>query len=734
MQVLWSRAQARAACRCGSCLHAAIARRTTTAAGRRRLKLSDLFTACYSTLLGTAVFADAKVKEDRRKEWDRVIAEAKAGISINGPEGVEGTQLQPLSDPLGLVLSSEGNIPAQNSLSKTTWGGNGWTVPPRTQQASLESRLKILDTQLKEVSLPSTSLAQQEAELPDHLGKEWIEETPNAALSPREPKQELHLRKMEEMVWKLVEQLLLQTSMFSEENSPVLGPSEIREQMNDIAHRIETLRTGFTRVPAYCWDSNESVEEQRSALHRSLTTLCHRTTASKPSLDLMLVKICYNLLISTAPPSITTYNTLLREFNRLQQSHLSQIVVDSYFYESRLKLNMATCRLILDHYRIKQDPEGFSAILKKMGGHAKGVRIRRRHATQLLDPYNKGWALSNKVILREAHLYQKMPREAAIFDSMICGSLEMKGIRCAIRYVRAAFREGFEVSSETLCNVIRRCVKEIDHAAGLSLLRAILWWTAWDFSLAFSSNSVRSHVYKLLDFCGIDSSLGSQQRLPPNFYGETRELLDEMLRHMRIESIASSVARFAERISSLENILHYSDNQLSLGCQWKDSSMLEHDRVRQALKLLRIAKTWDVKREKTKRHTIAEGRSMRLRYIEAMLGASANWINRRECELLPFAVARLSTEQKNQYLESIRLRESRGTAVEIPERLEFICRHLGQTQSQEQQKRDESPPNPSLKRIIQRNLPAEAAVDAQPPALLLPLFPVHKPQHQAAAL
>src|SRR5271156_1474722 len=90
MQVLWSRAvQTTSACRCTSCLLAAttIARRTTTAASKRRLKLGDLLTACYSTILGTAAFADAKVKGERRKEWDRAIEEAKAGTPMDLPEG-----------------------------------------------------------------------------------------------------------------------------------------------------------------------------------------------------------------------------------------------------------------------------------------------------------------------------------------------------------------------------------------------------------------------------------------------------------------------------------------------------------------------------------------------------------------------------------------------------------------------------------------------------------------------
>ncbi|PMD27773.1 hypothetical protein NA56DRAFT_546973, partial [Hyaloscypha hepaticicola] len=459
MQVLWSRAQARAACRCGSCLHAAIARRTTTAAGRRRLKISDIFTACYSTILATAAFADAKVKEDRRKEWDRVIAEAKAEMPGNQLEDVEGTYSQPMSNSEGPMLNYGENSQA-TVLLKPAWGlPDVWTAPPRIQETPLENKLRILDSQLKEIPVLSAFIEKQKTvdlrssdsdPIDDMVGEHQDPE-----LFPREPRKELHMRKMEEMIAKLVDRLLLQTSMFSVESSAVLEANDIREQMNDIAERIEALRTGFIQLPSYSWADRESVEEQRSALHRSLTVLCHGTTPSKFSVDLMLAKICYNLLISTAPPTISTYNTLLREFNRLRQPHLTQIVVDSFFYESRFKLNSTTGRLILDHYRVKQDPEGFNTIVKRMGGHDKSMRIRRCHTSSIWNKSAKEWALTNKVIHRGAFIYQKMHRGADIFDSLICGSLEMKGVRCAIRYVRAAFREGYEVTSETLCNVIK---------------------------------------------------------------------------------------------------------------------------------------------------------------------------------------------------------------------------------------------------------------------------------------
>jgi hypothetical protein len=723
MQVLWSRAQARAACRCGSCLHAAIARRTTTAAGRRRLKVSDLFTACYSTILATAAFADAKVKEDRRKEWDRVIEEAKAGIPPNEPEYVEGTQSQPITDSLGPTKSSDGKPNAQNSLSKPTWGRNGWTAPPRIQETALESKLRILNSKLKEVSISPESVAEQEAvkiTSPDiDIDNQWVEEDWDRELQPREPRRQLHLRKMEEMIAKLVDRLLRQTSIYSVESSAAPGPNDIREQMNEMAQRIGMLRTGFTRLPTYSWDDMESVQEQRSALHRSLTALCYRTDPSKPSIDLMLAKVCYNLLISTAPPSIFTYNTLLREFNRLRQPNLTEIVIDSYFYESKLKLTRTTGRLILDHYRIKKDPHGFSAVSKRMGGHDKSMRIKRRHVDVLWMHKVKEWAMTNKVIHREAFLYQKMPREAAIFDSLICGSLEMKRVRCAIRYVRAAFRDGWEVTSETLCKVIKSCLAEFDRLAGISLLRAILGWAMnYDIPTTFYSKMVRSHVYRLLSLCGISPSLGSKQGLPLRLPGD---LLEQMLLRMNVESVTDSVERFGERILFLEHLCCTNRSETSTGL----------DSASQALEFLKRADNWDRIRARRQHQGALEGRWTRIRALESMLGMHWNKINARQVELLPLAFARLTTEQKNQYLEWIRLVEQRGEAVETSERIEFLS-HLVRMQNQGRIPRVKAAPPSVLRSGWKKRLLTKDAIEPQQPSPLVSIFPVSTPVHPAA--
>ncbi|KAI9789068.1 MAG: hypothetical protein M1835_001915 [Candelina submexicana] len=135
MQTLWSRAaQSKCSCRCSSCLSAATAvtRHTTTATGRRRLKAGEAFTLFYSSIFATAALADAKIKENRRNEWDRVITEARGPLTS---EGRNGTSIRPESGKIkvskkGCYIQSpsSGAMPRKSS-SKLLQSRKGCEIP-----------------------------------------------------------------------------------------------------------------------------------------------------------------------------------------------------------------------------------------------------------------------------------------------------------------------------------------------------------------------------------------------------------------------------------------------------------------------------------------------------------------------------------------------------------------------------------------------------------------------------
>jgi hypothetical protein len=546
MQALWTRTAQANSCRCSSCLQAAttIARRTTTAASRRRVNAGDLFTACYSTILATAAVADAKVKDDRRKEWDRLITEAKS-LPLKKPEGHDRI---PTADKSG---GDRGDQLWSRKPAPIVWDGTGWAPAKLVNDARWVPQLKVLESHVKQsladpaktpmYRSPSDLLAMQEG---------WIDdEVPEGIRPDRLPKNHIQIVKVEGTVARLVHKLLLQSRANSSVQSSSL-PAHVRAdlstQMKEMTMRIDALRYSNIRLPAYSYLDPVSIRQELADLHDSLIVLLKKCTSDHSSIDLIVSKICYNLLISASPPNITTYNILIDHFTRLQRHDLGQIVVDSFLFESRYRPNPATICLLLDHFAAKGDSVGFRNIIRRMRGVDGDIRIKRRALSMLHMPNARDWAMNNKVIHRNGLLSQKVPRTAQIFDSLIQGCLKLADVRSAIRYFRAAIREGCQVKSAVLCRIADACLEKLDYRAGRSLLSAILsqWETGScpDHEIEYC-RTTRYAVYQILGLCQV--SIDSTQELPVK---ASRTALRRMLLHMNMESIADSVNRISERV------------------------------------------------------------------------------------------------------------------------------------------------------------------------------------------
>ncbi|CZR51895.1 uncharacterized protein PAC_01772 [Phialocephala subalpina] len=687
MQVLWSRAaQARSSCRCSSCLHAAttLARSTTTAASKRRLRISDVFTACYSTILATAAFADARVKEDRRKEWDRLIEEAKSPSKGRkkgrrdmdeepGPETDDWDVQKPQGSPIEEAEIPISTFKPVRDLSNSTYKPfvddtlDSWGLPPRAPVPSLGHPLEAIDFWLRNSTAQRIVARDVDSPYRPGLDQEgqWIDEYFDPDLWNREPKKPLHLEKMEDMVASLVSRILEQSNVFSKHvQAGADRPTKTQRQMAKMAQRFIDLNIGENRWPQYKYDDRDAVKSQRKDLHQTLWALCFAASRGQADLDVTITKICYNLLISTAPPSITTYNVLLNEFMNMERFDLAQIIVDSFLNDSRLKPNKRTIRLFLDHYRARSDSKGFYNIIQRMRGTEGDMRLRKRHIFFLVNPYVESWATNNKIIHRSGYVHQKCIRSRPVYNSLILGSLEFGKVRAAIRYARAAIREGHEVSSETLCAVIKAVVGELDAYSGSSLLRSLLsqWNDPSMATITVYSAKLRSYINKLLYLCGIDPALP-----PSSLIGPTpvpQGTLSKLLWCMRLDSVADAVERSATFVLQLDATLGMTGLDLSYAkIKIKPEAEAEDtvdQRFEWALQVVRKQAQTEYRRAASKKQGDHESRKLRLRVLDKMVVAGSDLIAIREA-----AVLDLEVEFKRRESESLELRiESKKRELE----------------------------------------------------------------------
>ncbi|KAG4444445.1 hypothetical protein IFR05_000036 [Cadophora sp. M221] len=719
MQVLWSRAaQARSSCSCRSCIHTAtnLARRTTTAVGKRRVRVSDVVTACYSTILATAAVADMRRKDERRKEWDRVIAEAKDGTPTLESNSGRPDQINATDANISPVFISNQKISTSNF--KPIALANPTTGP----ESALEIKLRDIGGRLADEFC-------------------FVGEEPDLELPSREPIKPLHLEKMQKMISRLVYNFLTASKIYSAD--AFLGSEDIQQQTLEMKERLQALMEGFTNLPSYEWNDIDEVYDRQDALNRSLQTLCRNTVANdRSSINLMLAKLSYNLLVSTSPPSMVTYNVLLAEFIRLGKPGLAQIVVNSFMHDSELKPSRTTVKLILDHYRAKGDPHGYRSILLRMRAARKtnpelrhdrpDMRIKKRELKDLHKPAVQEWALGTKTIHRNSALHEKTPRDAAVFDSQIKGCLQFQGLTAATRQIRSAFREGHQVHQDTLCSVIRACLDEANFSIGLKIIRNIisLWEDGVEHLVFVYSQDLRQLIYQLLVMCGFDTSLNSKRDMPIK---ASWEALQDMLHYMHLESLNEALDRWADFTSSLSQSLGLVGSA-AVG----NSESQELLEMKQALDVdlaLQIVEDYTTEQQLRIDHQWGlevASRMIRLEALEGLIDSRWAKVLAVELELTSSLYARLSGDQKAIYDTEVSRIDTQSPKTAYLEKHHLLLRLLKPEQVILQQVvvNEERSPLPTVREIsvaLKEVSPRPADRVPIRPAKSLPIRPLRSP-------
>jgi len=538
MLALWSLAtKTQSSCGCHSCLNTAtkLARRTTIATGRKRLKVSDCFTACYSTILGSAVLLDAAVKENRNKEWDRRIAEVKSSIpgkasqisdpspslykleSGNGklqdvPTGTErelGSQrpYTPRTDSRSSIESTNQSIEKtgrrvlrqprvrlvlnekvpwhekiDRTSQKTRVSQSNLTTGPRIRQvyhvpndpwlepvdrsarmrpesfqlrrdSRMSTKLSVLDVHLKQ-SIMAASTLRHAPRMEKTFKVPPNDDQSDERYPHREPTKDLHLEKLEGMIARLVARLLITVK-----TSPtVTGTDEHTPQIQKMQARIEALQCRHTQLPEYSWINDEVVREERQGLYGALVKL-NNGWCPESNLELMVAKICYNLLICNAPPDIAVYNLLLEMFTNRKLPELGQVIVDSFLYESRFKPSSNTVRLMYLHYTEKGDSKGFEALQKRMNAvDGKDLRIKRRPVWLTHKNVVAKWIASKNVMWRGSFIHEIFEPSPAIHDTMMKGFIKLRAIQKSVGIANKQISDGNYISPDTLDEIATACV------------------------------------------------------------------------------------------------------------------------------------------------------------------------------------------------------------------------------------------------------------------------------------
>ncbi|KAI1817625.1 hypothetical protein GGS20DRAFT_531989 [Poronia punctata] len=507
MLALWSRAaQAQSTCRCRICLPSpnAIVRQSTAAATKRKVSAADLFTACYTTILGTAAIIDARSKEDRRRELDRELERARTSLrKLTSREPLRSLEDEDDSSISVLPNTLNSNEVSEHAVNPDTRSPPGVESRfPSRQLRSIHSSIvvhhrgteavKPLVEELRELCnmkyrpIAKPSFLQYQIAWAEIEAAIILEEhDPDIVLL--EPRDQDHLTNTIRTVLHLIDSLIFRTvetqgtgMQDNNHNQPHTDFSVLMEQR----HKFE--------YPFYDLPSNDPKSTSRARV--SLNESIRRILNTNAPLIQTVSRICSNLLTVSVPPTIHTYNTLVAGFNRIGRPDLAEIVVQTYLNKTSFPATDQTIVCLLSHYRTPGGLQGMREAVQRMRGRLGGLHY--------------AIVAEERPRVRDRYYTFKARRMNVTFDRLINGWLYHQEIGNAVMTFVACFRHGATIPVSTFQDLLRGCLLTVDFSSARKLAVGIakhvqqfqqyLAWVIEDSTATIAREALQS-LYQILN-------------------------------------------------------------------------------------------------------------------------------------------------------------------------------------------------------------------------------------------
>ncbi|KAI9866853.1 MAG: hypothetical protein M1813_000795 [Trichoglossum hirsutum] len=506
----------RSSCRCTSCLSVttAVARRATTATPRRSLKAGDAFTAFYSAIFATAAVLDAKIKEDRRNDLDRMIGDTKGDLRKIGETAIrrhksENTSATKISDEENMISDTRcrglcrysdqrswaGDLEREELKKGSTRGaieqqfpesrppetsGGGSTHEVKGTEAGSSGNLPKRDDVVLEIR---KNLTRYNSTIDGTATCTMTDTMSRREYAPSEQKR----RELENSIRKLAARLLRHSTVhhdvemeYARNIHSFKAGDQNGENIHELIERLTVLRKnpsrlselayGCHRYPRYTPQESRTPLEIGRRLNWKIRKIFEQSTKGRIHLDAVIPEICYNLLTSTTPPNVDTYNILIIYLTRLRWNALVEMVLDSML-ETGLTPNKVTISSLIKFYTASNDPDGFNRFLKLMRGLDGGLL----YSTWSLSSFPESdWVSARKGQTIWGGRYRMLPDTApcntVTFGAAINAALKFGMVKQAQVWYRAMIREGYAPTPPVLTSILRSCAFRREWLSG---------WKTW---------------------------------------------------------------------------------------------------------------------------------------------------------------------------------------------------------------------------------------------------------------
>ena len=518
MQGFLTRAGSARNCRCKTCIDVAktIVRRSTTAntkavEGRYR----TAFTTLYTSIFATAAVVDAKWKDDRRRELDAQISEAKEAVARLQLENASlEAELGPgILERAGYKRTRTTTESENSTLTETAVEADPIELPTRKQTTDFfeEHGGQHWDVFHREHFRRTTkALTRWDYDMLDLWLRLEMEQDNDAVSMPVDRAEDQEFN-----VIQLVDYLLLEHDQICAEQKMSSEPTPMRVA-------IEKLKS--TWLPRY----------QPPAMARAARIQLAEDIVQDIDSNVTgtVERICYNLLTSQSPITLPFYNTLIVHLTRARHHRLAHCVVKSRF----------------THFKNQDDPTATGVVLYHDMAFGNYAAVHRS-AWSLFQQGSEYFAQNGELML-----------EAIV--RALAGIFNVADAVSAFCY---GFSSGVNVHPKVLVDLIGLCIWKLDPAPVVMLLRAFTEEQERFEAILKHSHTTQSillhQINYLLDITNLwQQSLSSSRELKQRL--QEYDLNPEAFRQFRSMITRLDVER---QCNQIDHTIRRINNKLGLG-------------------------------------------------------------------------------------------------------------------------------------------------------------------------
>ncbi|KAI4197981.1 MAG: hypothetical protein LQ350_005566 [Teloschistes chrysophthalmus] len=480
-----------------------------------RVGADNLVAAFFATAAFTSAVVDSARKDAKKKEWARVIKEARRELHT-----LEAEQERRLS-----ALEQTGHHDrGEEKEDLTCVRQKTWEEILRWGNQELRERKELGFDNWRGVplSLLRNASPEQIQDILDNHANHFFRfrgldgfQVWNSVTWP------LHIRKLKTIEWSIAKLVLkfmwhvpdkrlwlmpsnegfaaAMLADFSWDRTEEDHPARkyAQEHLDNLSEREQSdeyyLQYPSPKFPRYSdhWGEDLSSADELNAKLNDLFESQHKLHHS--ALDI-LPSICYYLVTSKVPPDIHTYNLLFSEFTGAGQDKWVQDLMIS-MWETHMRPNEITVAEVLRYFVRKDDRFRFDRHIDAMDGFTRGLAVAKpeevipdlfkfQYRVRVLpfhwkekgvcDSYYELRDLSPSDIqaLKEkgdVKIYLKPRRNQEVYRALIEGALHFYGLSGAMEHYEDMVSEGWSPDEELFSSLLDCCVGNRDFEVGLTI-------------------------------------------------------------------------------------------------------------------------------------------------------------------------------------------------------------------------------------------------------------------------